>query len=398
MKSMLNKLVKKKLLDLGFSNHYSLIYADYIVDDLEKKGIPLKKKIWALKHGFRLKTISFCNLTDTNFKDYISDIDYYSLHPINGFFSHWIDDKITFRYILEPYSNYLPEYYYHLYNDEILKLIDCPEYLGNNIKSIITLLKEKRVLAAKLLNSVGGQGFFKLEFNNLFYVNNVALSEDELIQKIKTWGIENPGGYLITEYLFPCEELSKIWNKSGNALRITVIREKNKSAEIVFSFIRFGTSKTGTTDSTIRGGVTCSVNIDNGRYENATVIENDEIKDCKYHPDTKVLVEGVIPNWQTIKEKILEISNFIPQVIYMGYDVIVTQEGFKIIEINSHQGISFFQTNKPIMKDDNTREFFAHQLKQKKQIQQRKKGTIIVDKFIIFLKRTKHELYKMFNP
>ena len=34
-------------------------------------------------------------------------------------------------------------------------------------------------------------------------------------------------------------------------------------------------------------------------------------------------------------DKIVEICNFIPQVRYMGFDIIITNDGFKIIEINS---------------------------------------------------------------
>ena len=77
------------------------------------------------------------------------------------------------------------------------------------------------------------------------------------------------------------------------------------------------------------------------------------------HPDTQVTVEGEIPGWEQMKAELLRISSYIPQVIYLGYDVVITDDGFKIIEINSHQAIHMIQTRTPLLKDALTRDFFA---------------------------------------
>jgi hypothetical protein len=136
-------------------------------------------------------------------------------------------------------------------------------------------------------------------------------------------------------------------------------RLNNQESCIVSSFIRFGTKKTGVIDNASIGGVACAVDIEDGRFFNGRTVEKDNMVECRYHPDTKALMEGVLPYWSLIKKTIHDISNYyIPQMKYMGYDVIITDEGFKIIEINSHQGIKFHQYYKPFYKNQLANDFF----------------------------------------
>ena len=68
-------------------------------------------------------------------------------------------------------------------------------------------------------------------------------------------------------------------------------------------------------------------------------ISNHVITKVVTHPDTKEKIDGILPNWELVKQKITEIEKYIPGLRWAGYDIAVTQDGFKIIEINSHQGL-----------------------------------------------------------
>ena len=89
------------------------------------------------------------------------------------------------------------------------------------------------------------------------------------------------------------------------------------------------------------------------------------------HPDTNVLLEGVLPNWPLLSGKILEICNFIPQLRLMGFDIIITNDGFKIIEINSLPGLSYMQGYFPVFKQEHAGAFFTRRLEEKKRKQGR---------------------------
>lgn len=344
----------------GYSSYYAFyIYKKRMEDLFNNKKTTLKQKIWAQNHGFYSHNIQNYRLKEENIKDYVSDFDYYRLHPINGPYSHWIDDKLIIRYILHPFSKFLPKYYYHIINGEILRLPDCPKDHGQTIDDLIHLLRSEKKLAAKLFAGSGGAGFVKLSWeDDRFMVNNKQASLDELLHLFQEWLQVYYGGRLITEYIMPNQALSEKNGYNPSSLRVSVIRNRNEDPKIMDAYIRFGTQKTGAIDNQSSGGITCRIDLTNGNYFDGVIYEEHIKKDCKYHPDTKELLEGEIPNWFLIKEKIIEVSQFIPQVIYMGYDIMVTDDGFKIIEINSHQAIAYTQSNTPLLVNERTKDFF----------------------------------------
>lgn len=381
----------------GYSPFYAYgMFKKHWDSFFHQKAPTLKQKIWAYKNGFFSHKIKSLRLTEDNYQDFLPDFEYYRLHPINGIFSRWIDDKLTIRYILDPFSEYLPKYYYHLYKDEILPLQDCPIDAGQTIDDIINLLKVEKALALKLLASSTGDGFIKLGFEDgRFLINNEEVQLESLRTSINEWMKIGRGGYLITEYLYPCRELAQFWENTPNAIRVSVIRNKHEAPVINGAYIRFGTRKTGLIDNTDAGGVTCEIDLDDGRFFDGIMFIDKIIHECRHHPDTNDLVEGTIPRWSQIKEKILEISAYISEVIYMGFDVIVTDDGFKIIEINSHQGISNLQVYSPFMKDEITNRFFTRLIDQKYQEVALRKNNTFFGQIRIFLQKIKIKLVKL---
>jgi hypothetical protein len=123
--------------------------------------------------------------------------------------------------------------------------------------------------------------------------------------------------------------------------------------------MKFGSSKTGMVDNVKAGGILCCVDIKDGTFNNAKIYEDGRAVDLYAHPDTGAPIEGTLEFWGPIKEKLIEIGRYIPQVKYMGFDIIVTDDGFKIIEINSHQGNRSFELFYPIMSNEHNRRLFS---------------------------------------
>ena len=57
------------------------------------------------------------------------------------------------------------------------------------------------------------------------------------------------------------------------------------------------------------------------------------------HPDTGVKIEGIVPNWDYMCKGVVNICKFMPELEYLGFDIAITDDGFKIIEINIHQDL-----------------------------------------------------------
>ena len=127
---LLYRLFYKALIKKGFSAYMASYYTGHIISDLfvNEEKLSLKQRIWTLRRGFWADKLNFYQLTEDNYRDYLSDFDYYRMHPLNkGGYSRWIDDKLTFKYILSKYNEFLPEYYAEIdLGGNIAWLMDYP--------------------------------------------------------------------------------------------------------------------------------------------------------------------------------------------------------------------------------------------------------------------------------
>lgn len=374
LKSLLMPLVISRLKKRGFSTFGSKnVFDNWYEDLLHEKTTTLREKLWAYKRGFLSGKISYYGLNEENYRHFLSDFDYYRLHPINGPYSKWIDDKLTLRCMLAPYAEYLPEYYFHLYQGEILRLMDCPAHLDADLPSIgdiLRLLQEKGALAYKLKAGSQGKGFHKLAYDGQgFSINNQPSSQAEVEGLVGTWLKKGKEEYIITEYLQPHPELRKYYPDAPPSLRLIVIREKGQAARIFYGGVSFVTSRTGVLTNQEVGWVACTVDLASGALTRGKTEQNGRIVPCTHHPDTGVPLEGVLPHWEMIAGKISEICGYVPQLRYMGFDIIITGQGFKIIEINSHSYMPYIQLVYPLLKVEPARDFFTRLLEEKKQEQ-----------------------------
>lgn len=364
--SLIRFFVRRRLRARGYSD-YSItgIMEEVQRGLLQRNEYSFGKKIWAVRHGFQPDKLSWYNLNKNNYQDFISDFEYTWLFPINGIFNFWLDDKITYKYLLTPFAAYLPEYYFQVERGEILRLMDCPDGLPASIDGIIALLKLKGSLAAKLVEGFGAKGFLKLSFNNDgFFLNDKPSSESAITVIISDW-IALSSGYLLTEYLKPHSTFAKIWNKAPNSIRITVTRIPGQIARITFAYVRFGSRSTGVIDNVTKGGVSCLINTETGEFSQGRKPSGERFQDCHIHPDSGEPLEGTVPHWQLIKEKLLEIFSHLPQMSIMGFDVAVVENGFKIHEINSLPAIYNIQTYVPAYKDRTMAEYFRFKVTEK---------------------------------
>src|SRR5699024_11144514 len=110
---LLNIILRHFMKTRGYSPYFGPKVAKEFLNDLFRyKETTLKEKIWAYRRGFLSKSIKQYKLNEDNYFKYMPDLTYYKLHPINGKYGKWIDDKLTMKYILNPFNEYLPKYYF----------------------------------------------------------------------------------------------------------------------------------------------------------------------------------------------------------------------------------------------------------------------------------------------
>lgn len=310
-------------------------FQDLKNDFKTNKDTTFKEKIWAAKHGFLSYRLPQYGINEDNYRNFISDFEYKWLRHINNKYRYWMEDKITVKYICSEYNECFPEYYYHIIlkngNNKVIKMMDCPSNYSNSFEDIFELVKEKKVLAMKPDEGSHGDGFYKFEYRDgNYYLNHELASEEKIISILQD--VNNQ--YIITEYINMHEEIKKIYDGAVNTIRMIVFKKDGKTPVIGNAYMRFGSKKTGAVDNMGAGGMFAKIDIDTGRFYDSKIILDNEIKECLYHPDTGVKIEGILPNWDKTKELVLNVAKGIPQLEYFGFDLAITENGVKFPEIN----------------------------------------------------------------
>ena len=359
-KKLINKYRKRKYLKQGYSGYYVSFWKPEMERNYKNCDLPKSQIQWAKERGFNPYRILQYGLTEENYHDVISDRDYFYLYPLNNSYSMWIDDKLTMRYVLGPFKEFLPEYYYHILESRgIMPLMDVPSGYGHGAHELMRLLRDKKLLAFKMTSGTYGIGFYKVEYNGSKYIaNGKEYDEAEFCSFV-----ESLSDYIVTEYVEMHPQLKAIYPGAVNTIRCTVTNEHSDNPKLQFAFMRIGTKKSGIVDNVAQGGMVCKVDKETGRYYDAQMLKDHVYFDVKNHPDTNVLVEGVLPNWDLVKTKLIEMGNYWPQLKWLGYDIAITQDGFKIIEVNSHHGLHKAHEYPQELKD-----FLFRELKKKKEM------------------------------
>ena len=368
-------ILLEKIRNIGMDYRWAGMFVKKLRDD--EHSFPVEdeeKKKWALERGFYPGRIELYGLTEENYKDYMPDYQYFMLHPMNNHFLKWLD-KTTLKYVLNSNGceSVMPEYYVYVENElcggRYTYLMDCPDNIPKDQNFLWNLLCQKRVLAMKPNSGTsGGLGFIKLELReDGLYENNKPI-EMRRFEEIR----DTMRNYVITEYVHQHHELAAVWPDSECTLRVIMCKDPTEDKyaattwSCVGSFARFGTSINGGASNLSSGGVGVGFDYETGCYSDFCVrykrFTPDGIWKLDKHPDTKVEWKTArLPNWDIVRNQIDAICQHMSSLDYMGLDIIITEDGMKLCEINSHPAIDYEQVMcGPTLSRPKVKAFFEH--------------------------------------
>ena len=314
------------------------------------------------RRGFQVTDWKILRLTEENYRSFLSSKQYSSFHPINGYYTKLIDDKITIKYILSgtELAKYTPDYFYLIdESGHIFPMMDVPvRKEAYEVADVLSLLKSHRVLAVKLVTGSIGRGFYKCEYRDAkLYTNGKEMSESEFSAFVA--GLKN---YIVMEYLRPHEELASFWPGTANTMRYLLCRVDG-GYYMLKSFIRFGSRKTGEVENFNNGGVLCYID-EAGHFRGGYIIDRSGKKlssvYVETHPDTGKVIEGTIPLWSEVQKAAVGIAKYLPETRYLGYDFVVTDKNeVKLLEINSLTSLDSIQMDHSILETEVGKKFFS---------------------------------------
>lgn len=325
----------------GMRPYMQKLWMHAVWDDFKHgKTNSLPQKLWAWRRGFLSYRIQQYGLTEENYRDFLSDYQYHWLNRINNDYQVWINDKLTTRYVLEPYKQYLAEYYFAFFKQDGLSYVkalpDLPGDVEASYDGLFGLLKKKHLIALKPSAGTHGDGFYRLEwFDGSYFVNGCEKSERDIVSLIEGFR----SFYVATEYLFLHPDLRDIYPNALNTVRVAVVNQDAIHPKIMQAYMRIGSSGSGYTDNIGYGGICAYVDVDSGFCHSPETLKDHVYVASPLHPDTGVVIERHIPNWDVVRKGVIDLCCFMPQLEYLGFDIAVTEEGFKILEINIHQDL-----------------------------------------------------------
>lgn len=273
--------------------------------------------------------------------------DSYALYPEDGEYltdiarvnAHFMTNKHVVRNVLKDK---------HKFSLEYSERFPIPPILGILRDGTLKLLHgpldpwwEQGDLIARPLGGKKGEGVVRLKRGDPFPTSPTPL--------------------LLTPFIQPAAYAAKIAPHCGNTIRVLTLRDE------VGPFVgravhRFGTRETAPTDNWSLGGLCAKVDLETGVLGKAVkhpTHTNGVLRWVERHPDTDALIEGtIVPRWPQIQAELLRTLDDLPEFVEVGWDILITNESFWVIEGNLDPGFSSLQVHGSLLKDDRVKAFY----------------------------------------
>ncbi|MBR4727702.1 MAG: hypothetical protein IK080_07415 [Clostridia bacterium] len=317
---------------------YARIAEEYTDDYFADTGVPQAEKAWYYERGIPTFKTGWYGLTKENYNDYISDFDFYSPknYSKNSLLIKWFDYKLTTYYVLSAFRAYMPRHYFFIENGALIPM-DAGLQRYGTADDVLSILRDGPIV---LKSCVGGhgKGFFKVEAADGAYRINHEKTDENGVKAL----LSSLDNYILTEYAVP----HKVFRDACGAERFAVLRtvsvfDKTDGPQITAMMLRLGTAATGLV-SDYDGCINCGVDLSTGRLFNPLVRYGDAEgiilrRDAKRHPDTGVDLESLtMPDFEALNDMVKKIAAHLAMAPYLVMDIIPTDTGFRILEINSH--------------------------------------------------------------
>lgn len=312
-------------------------------------------KLWAWRHGFLSKSAVRYGLTNANVHEYLSDYARFIKTPkINGRFAAALNNKIVFSRLVESYGGRAPEYYC-LIRDGMYMQIGS-RFRMRSAGDIVDVAASGERLIVKPFGGGAGVGVILLSGGGgRVRVNDVETERDDAVRLI-----EGLSDAVVSEYVIQHEYSSRIFPGSVNSIRVLMMWDFDEGEPFIpFAGHRFGTSLSAPVDNCSQGGMSANIDVETGVLgRGMTGHSTEESKEHTHHPETGEPIEGVqIPHWAEATGKVLEIAREMAYIPYIGWDIVITPDGFCVIEGNSYPDVGH-QVYFPLLAIPRVRRFY----------------------------------------
>lgn len=319
--------------------------------------VPWHKRPGMWRRGFLSESRVLYGFPRDDWRDFLADYPrFVHTRLINGRHGAVLDDKLMFQRFLAGYEHLLPEMHGVVWRGE-LHTLDGETPPQPAADAVRTLADEAGTLALKPSRGGGGRGFHLLRSGGAGLTINGRHVDADALPGL----LEKCDGHIVTEYVRQHPELSRLYPQTTNTVRVLTMVGEDNEPFVAAAVLRVGTALSDPSDNWIQGGLCAPIDIGSGRLGRAANYPSggDRMTWHERHPDTGAQIEGTwVPRWARVAAGLLDVVREFPVFRYVGWDLVVTEGGFRIIEGNNYTGVNLFQIHRPLLADPRVAAFY----------------------------------------
>jgi hypothetical protein len=289
-------------------------------------------------------------------RNYVKDSSrYLRFSRLNAPYSVVLHDKLIFGEVFRRHGDLLPQTYALLRRGAVM-----PRWNGARIDSVdavLDLLARRRRLVLKGTKGWGGADVTVLEHLD----GDVGLGGTRVSREEARREIASRKEHVLMEYVEQAAYAREIFPDSANSIRmLTMVDVDTGEPFLARAVHRFGSSSTKRMDNFTQGGMCAMVDPETGRLGTGIrVLPSGRPEAIDNHPDTGARITGVaVRDWPRVLRRVLEVAAEHPYLPYVGWDVVVTEDGVRLLEGNANSGTDVLQVHGPLLADPRVRRFY----------------------------------------
>lgn len=334
-----------------------------------------RRRLWLWRHGFTSRGDALFDLTSENRDEFLSEYQEGLTYGINGKWRWATHNKLTARLLLKPFEEHLPSLYgvvadgvarrYPAYESAASVTarpsVDAAFEGRDALPYLDSLLDDADAVVVKPVFGAGGRGVFVVtrDAPGEYGVNDEPRTRAEVADLLA-----DVDRSLVVERVEQSAFMAALYPESANTVRlVTMWDDETDRPFVALAFARVGTPRSAPLDNLHQGGLLVGVDRDTGALTGAAGVSDAtpplEVERVETHPSTgERLVDRSIPNWEALADGVVRIASGLPQLRYVGWDVLPTDDGFEILELNSAPDVVTPQIHCRFLRDPRVRRFY----------------------------------------
>jgi hypothetical protein len=322
-----------------------------------KVAVPrhIRPRMW--RRGFLGESWVLYDLRHNDWRAYLSDSARFArTRLINGNHAVLLDDKAVFHRFLGDRPNLLPAVHGIIRKGAV----ETPDRTVPHCQTgpwLAALAREHRKLIVKPCTGGGGKGVMVLRGCDAgLTLNERPVHEDDLRQVVA-----DSDGSMVSECVVQHPQLAGLYPRTTNTLRVLTMQDDECAPFIAAAVLRIGSRSSEPTDNWTQGGLSAGIRLSTGRVGPAASYPagRASLDWCDRHPDSGAQIAGTtVPHWPQIADGLLALMRTLPMLRYVGWDVAVTEDGFRILEGNNFSDVNLLQIHGPLLQDERVAAFY----------------------------------------